>query len=765
MPIKSFFISIVCLLSSTLLLPAQSFNIIPIPSHLVAGQGTFLLSRNTSVWVQTPIATTAAQYLTRKINRATGFSLHATTGKTGKSGILLRLSSTPLPAEGYVLHVDRRGIELEAGDASGFFYGVQTLLQLLPPSVEGERTATDISGWEVPVVNIEDAPRFAYRGVMLDPCRHFLSVEEIKREIDLLSSYKINRLHWHLTDDQGWRIEIKKYPQLTAIGAWRTEADGTRHGGYYTQEEVREVVAYAAEHAMEVVPELEVPGHELAAIAALPELSCKGETTTPRIIWGVEETVMCPGKETMFNFLRDVIDEMTALFPSRLFHIGGDECPRTEWGACPQCQQRMKSLGYTREAQLQSYVVERVARYLKKKGKTAIGWDEVLEGGNLPKEVVVMSWRGVEGATEAVKAGHPVILSPASDGCYFDYLQGDLVTEPIAFSVYGDLRMTYGLDPVAASQADEAQRPLVMGVQGNCWSEYIHNPQHLEYKIFPRALALAEVGWSPQEKRDFDHFCRRLDSDAALRLQARGVNFHIPLPEQPGKKRGDWASCNKVVFMGDSTTLSLTTTRPLDIVYTLDGSQPSARSPRYTGPIRLHDTRQVRTRCVLPCGILGPERTIDVLRETPRPTIPSGTTAEKGIKVRYVKGNFTYANGAQAPFDRDTVVSTFADVTRLTPLPKNMRGVEHYTAMAETLIDIPTDGVYEWTTHNACLWIDDELLVDNRAVFIPRNSLQPAQIALRAGRHRVRTLFVGGIFQGWPTYWDEGFVRFRKIAE
>lgn len=762
MRFTSLFIGLFCLIGSALSLPAQSFNIIPTPAHITAGQGSFSLSRDTPVMVQTPIATTAAQYLTQKVNRATGFSLHPTTGRSEKSGIVLQLSSTSLPTEGYALRVNRRGIEIEANDAAGFFYGVQTLLQLLPPAVEGERTAVGISGWEVPAVSIEDAPRFAYRGVMLDPCRHFLSVEEVKREIDLLSSYKINRLHWHLTDDQGWRIEIKKYPQLTSIGAWRTEADGTRHGGYYTQEEVREVVAYAAAHAMEVIPELEVPGHELAAIAALPELSCKGVPTTPRTIWGVEETVMCPGKETMFKFLRDVIDEMTALFPSPLFHIGGDECPRTEWAACPQCQQRMKSLGYTREAQLQSYVVERVARYLKEKGKTPIGWDEVLEGGNLPKEVVVMSWRGVEGATEAVKAGHPVILSPASDGYYLDYLQGDLVTEPIAFSVYGDLRMTYSLDPVAASQAGEAQRSLVMGVQGNCWSEYIHNPQHLEYKIFPRALALAEVGWSPQNKRNFSDFCKRLDGDAALRLQARGVNFHIPLPEQPGKKRGEWVSCNKIVFMGDSTTLSLTSTRPLDIIYTLDGSQPSARSPRYTAPIVLRDTRQVRTRCVLPCGILGPERIINVLRETPRPALPS-TTKSQSISVHYAQGEFTYANAAQASFDRDTVVNTFEEVTRLTHLPKNMRGVQHYAAMAESTIDIPADGVYEWTTHNACLWVDDELVVDNRAVFVPRNCLQPAQIALCAGRHRLRTLFVGGIFQGWPTYWDEGFIRFRKI--
>lgn len=775
---------------------AQRHDIIPAPQDVRWEQGTFLLTPQTRIVGNDSAAYAVAQRLAEKINRATRWQLRAVRGKARKGDIVFEISSSPSAAfsspsaaspfsvasspssahggtlpnavmpqqrtdEGYTLRIEERGVRASARSYSGLFYALQTLLQLLPPEVESDGDAQQTAAWSLPAVRILDAPRFSYRGVMLDPCRHFLPVEAVKRQIELLSAYKINRLHWHLTDDQGWRIEIKKYPQLTRQGAWRTEADGTRHGGYYTQAEIREVVEYARQHAVEIVPELEVPGHELAAIAAFPELSCTGQPTTPRIIWGVEEVVMCPGKERMFRFLEDVIDEMVQLFPGQLFHIGGDESPRTQWEQCPDCQARMKSLGYAEEAQLQSYIVGRVAAYLRTKGKTAVGWDEILEGGNLDPSAVVMSWRGTEGGVAAARVGHPVIMSPSSDGYYLDYLQGDLLTEPIAFSVYGDLGMTYRFEPTRGLAPQEAAR--VWGVQGNAWSEYIHNPQHLEYKIYPRALAVAEVGWTL--RKDFADFCRRLDGEGSRRLQAREVNFHIPQPEQPGKSPADDTSCNRLAFIGDRYSLSLTATRPLDIVYTLDGTQPSARSPRYTAPLVLQSSTRVRTRCVLPCGILGPERVIDVQRETPRPPLPVTEAELGGIRVRVAWGDYTYTNAAQAVFAADTVVSTLDDVARLTDLPRSLRKVRNYAAMAELILDIPEEGVYEFSSHNVGVWIDDELLVDNRMVSIPRNSPNNAQIALSAGRHRLRTLFVGGIFHGWPTYWDAAGVEMRRPGE
>lgn len=737
----------------------RELNIIPQPQSYRTAQGHFVLDAHTAIFATDSAGKAAASYLIERVNRSTPFAWRLSSRQKRNKAIVFAYKAGP--REGYSMHVSQEGIRIEAAHYAGYFYAVQSLLQLLPPAVEASQRDGQLVAWRVPCLHIEDAPRFPYRGIMLDPCRHFLPVEAVKRQIDLLAAYKINRLHWHLTDDQGWRIEIKKYPQLTDVGAWRTEADGTRHGGYYTQEEVREVVAYAQSRAIEIVPELEVPGHELAAIAALPQLSCRQQPTSPRTIWGVEDIVMCPGREDMFLFLRDVIDEMVQLFPGKLFHIGGDEAPHGEWQKCAHCQARVKSLGYKNERELQGYIVERVAKYLNSKGKQAIGWDEVLEGGQLPAQTVIMSWRGTEGGIKAAQAGHPVIMSPNSDGYYLDYLQGDLLTEPIAFSMYGDVRMSYQFEPCQAVEGNKEH--LFLGVQGNAWSEYIHNPQHLEYKIFPRALAIAEVGWSPRQQRNFDDFCRRLDGDAALRLQHKGVNFHLPQPQQLGERPTDWPSCNHLVFTGDSLSLALGTTRPLPIVYSTDGSQTSAQSARYTQALTLRSSCQVRTRCVLPCGLLGPERTIRVYKELPRPALPAQAVFQ-GMKVRMAWGQYSYANGAQAPFDTDTLLSKIEDISRLTPLPRDFRHVRHYAAMGEFCLNIAEEGVYEFATHNAGLWVDDELLVDNRLVFIPRNSPNNAQIALSAGKHRLRTLFVGGIFQGWPTYWDEGSISMRKAG-
>lgn len=741
------------LLGANLSAMAQALNLIPQPQSLRTEQGHFLLDAHTRIVATDSAGRAAATYLVKELNHC--LKVFDTKPK-GKSIVFSHRKGAK---EAYALHVTPQSIRIEASGYEGYFYAVQSLLQLLPPAVHAQQRDAALVGWRLPCVHIQDAPRFAYRGIMLDPCRHFLPVEAVKRQIDLLSAYKINRLHWHLTDDQGWRIEIKKYPQLTQVGAWRTEADGTLHGGYYTQEEVRDIVAYARSRAIEIVPELEVPGHELAAIAALPQLSCRQQPTSPRIIWGVEDVVMCPGREDMFHFLRDVIDEMTELFPGKLFHIGGDEAPHGEWKQCAHCQSRMQQLGYTSEKQLQGYIVKRVTQYLETKGKQAIGWDEVLEAGELPRQTVIMSWRGVEGGRKAAHTGHPVIMSPNSDGYYLDYLQGDLLTEPIAFSMYGDLRMTYQFEP--CQQVSPREEALFLGVQGNAWSEYIHNPQHLEYKIYPRALAIAEVGWSARSKRDFTDFCRRLDNDAALRLQHKGVNFHIPQPQQIGERPDHWASCNHVVFTGDSLVLPLGTTRPLDIVYTSDGSQPSIHSPRYTQPLVFRAPCQLRTRCVLPCGILGPERTINIYKEFPRPAL-SPKQAFLGMRVRRAWGNYNYTNAAQAHFTADTLLHRIEDISRLTPLPRDLRQVRHYAAMGEFCVNVEKEGIYEFSTHNAALWVDDELLVDNRMVYIPRNSPNNAQIALAAGVHRLRTLFVGGIFQGWPTYWDEGSISMRS---
>ena len=376
--------------------------------------------------------------------------------ETASNAIALLIDESVEHEEGYTLEVTKDKVTAKARTPQGLFYAMQSFLQLLPAEVESS-TTVDGMAWVAPCVNIQDAPRFGYRGVMLDPCRHFIPVENVKKHIDVLALFKINRLHWHLTEDQGWRIEIKKYPKLAEIGSKRIDGEGTEYGGFYTQEEIKEIVAYAAERFITVVPELEIPGHELAAIAAYPELSCKGDSITPRIIWGVEDIVMCPGKEETFRFLEDVIAEMIPLFPGTYFHIGGDECPKSSWKQCPLCQKRIREEGLKNEEELQSYVIRRIEKVLNGHGKRLIGWDEILEGGLAPS-ATVMSWRGEAGGIAAANMDHDVIMTPGSGGMYIDHYQGDPKIEPVAIG--GEVREDVQLQPDTRHPDQARQRPL-----------------------------------------------------------------------------------------------------------------------------------------------------------------------------------------------------------------------------------------------------------------------------------------------------------------
>lgn len=733
-------------------------NVIPQPLEVQTGSGTFTFNAQTQLAWKGKESKGVADYLRSKLAASTGQKFDKK-GKVGAPGtISLVIDKAVSGPEHYTLSVTPDHVTARAATAQGLFYAVQTLLQLMPAEVE-QTPATNFTEWAVPAVSIDDEPRFAYRGVMLDPCRHFLPVSAVKKQIDLLASYKINRLHWHLTEDQGWRIEIKKYPELTSVGSKRVEGDGSIHQGFYTQDEIREVVRYAAERHVEVIPELEIPGHELAAIAAYPELSCREESTTPRIIWGVEDVVMCPGKEKMFNFLNDVIDEMVELFPSRYFHIGGDESPRGEWQKCTRCQARMKEQGLTNEAQLQSYVIARIEKHLRSKGKTIIGWDEILEGGNLDTTSIVMSWRGEQGGIAAAKAGHHVIMTPSSHGLYFDQFQGDIVTEPsCAIGGYAPLEKVYAYDPVPAEVSAAGRADMVMGLQANCWSEYLPSPSMLEYRLWPRALALAEVGWTALSRKDWSDFSRRVDTDAALRLEARHVNFHIPQPEQPG------GSCNNLAFT-DTLSVALRTTRPLTIVYTTDGTQPTPQSPRYESPILLNRTTTLRTAAVLPCGIMSPVRTIYADRQPYAPAVTTPSQPAPGLLLSKWEG--TYQRPSQVtgrPAVSDSVVADISALRTLAHVPANVRGVKNYYAAVEGYVDIPADGVYEFRTNNNQLFIDDKCVVDNSLVAVPRYSTKGSQVALARGLHKLRVTFMGGIFGGWPTWWDDAKVSFRPAG-
>lgn len=504
---------------------ANSYNIIPAPVKLVMLKGGFTISDKTRIMVSqlNDETTMVAEFLADMLERSAQLKLPVDEGsKAGKNIVLLSLDSTlSVGDEGYTLEVTRKGIIIKAPSAAGLFHGVQTVRQLLPAQVETEAGLTGGIRPVVPACLITDEPRFRYRGMHLDVCRHIFPVEEIKKYIDILALHKMNRFHWHLTDDQGWRIEIKKYPRLTEIGSQRRETvighagkpplsyDGTSYGGYYTREEIAEVVQYAAERFITVIPEIEMPGHALAALASYPVLSCTGNPIDVATRWGVFEDVFCAGKDTTFAFLEDVLDEVMALFPSEYIHIGGDECPKARWKKCPACQKRIKEEGLKDENGLQSYFITRVEKYLNAHGRRIIGWDEILEGGLAP-EATVMSWRGTKGGIEAAKMGHEVIMTPSTH-LYLDYYQSEPEGEPLAIGGYSPLEWVYSYEPLPEELTADEQK-FIMGLQGNLWTEYISTPEHLEYMAFPRAFAIAETGWTPALKKDFEDFLSRFSA-------------------------------------------------------------------------------------------------------------------------------------------------------------------------------------------------------------------------------------------------------------
>lgn len=734
----------------------QGINIIPTPQSLVQQDGFFRLNSHTAITAVSPEAKTIAEFFAAKMRTSTGLDIQV----AEKGNILLSLdSSLDVPNdEGYSLEVSKDAVKVVAKTTQGLFYGMQSFLQLLPAEIESPSKVNGIA-WQAPAVSIKDAPRFGYRGIMLDPCRHFMPVENVKKYIDVLSLFKINRIHWHLTDDQGWRIEIKKYPKLTEIGSKRIDGEGTEYGGYYTQEEIKDVVKYAADHFITVVPELELPGHEMAAIAAYPNLSCKGEPGTPRIIWGVEDIVMCPGKEDMFTFLQDVIDEMVPLFPSEYFHIGGDECPKTSWKNCPLCQKRIKAEGlkadgkHSAEEKLQSYVIQRMEKYLETKGKKIIGWDEILEGGLAPS-ATVMSWRGEEGGIAAALMDHTVIMTPGGNGMYLDAYQGDPKIEPVTIGGYTLLEKTYSYNPIPDTLAAMGKSDYILGVQGNTWSEYMYDEAKRDYMIFPRILAVAEIGWTNLDRKDYKDFERRIEN-AYVRLDGHTINYHIPLPEQPN------GSCNFVAFT-DKASLEFKTTRPIKMVYTLDGSEPTPASTAYTAPIEISETTTLKIASVLPSGKMSPIRTIQVEKQSLAPAKEVAQTTP-GLNMEVTDGMYLNVKELEAAKKetKKSVIKDLKEIRSVVETSESMRGVNQYAAVATGYVNIPEDGVYFISSDLEEVWIDGKLLVNNGGE-VKRFSRHDNSVALAKGLHEIKAVFLGHIIGGWPSNWNDGSIKLRK---
>ena len=753
------------LLSCNTEVKEANYQIIPLPQEIsVMDQAApFILSNGTKIMYPegNEKMQKNAEFLASYIKDLTGKSLAVQAGTDGK-GIILQLGGNAENPEGYQLKVTSDQVVISGPTEAGVFYGIQTLRKSIPVA-----QGVDIA---LPAVEINDYPRFSYRGAMLDVSRHFFPVDSVKRFIDMLALHNINRFHWHLSEDQGWRIEIKSRPELTEIGSKRAETvighnsgkyDGKPYGGFFTQEEAKEIVAYAAERFITVIPELETPGHELAAISAYPELSCKGQPTTPRIIWGVEDIVMCPGKEDMFKFLEDVVEEMVPLFPGTYFHIGGDECPKSSWKNCPACQARIKAEGlktdknHTAEERLQSYIIQRMEKMLAKHGKKIIGWDEILEGGLSP-EATVMSWRGEAGGIASALQDHDAIMTPGGNGMYLDTFQGDSKIEPVSIGGYTLLEKVYSYNPVPDTLVTLGKDKHIKGVQANHWSEYMYNTDIMEYRMYPRMLAVSEIAWTPLDKKDYKDFERRINN-AYVRLDGHDVNYHIPQPEQPN------GSCNFVAFV-DSTSLTFKTTRPETMVYTLDGTDPTPLSTQYTEPIKVTETTTLKIRTVLPSGKMSPVRNITVEKQALAPAkVVEKTTP--GLKMKMADGTFFKASELNKATEwKEMTVKSLRDIRSQVESTESMRGVKQYGAIATGYVDIPEDGVYYFTTNNDEVWIDGKLLISNEGE-VKRFSRNDKSVALAKGLHELKVVFLGHIIGGWPSLWDDASISIRKADQ
>jgi hexosaminidase len=598
MKLRYFCLLLLMTMKANAALPVQSTAITPRPCKLEIGEGTFVFSARTTVIL--PVSHDAfdftADYLRKHLAAASGYALKSAPRRPSTNVVVFSADSG-LGREAYTLRVTPQRIDITSGDPAGAFYAVQTLLQLLPPEVFSTGRVKGVH-WTVPCVTIEDHPRYTWRGMHLDCARHFFPVEFVKRYIDEIAFHKLNTFHWHLTDDQGWRIEIPRYPALTSISAWRVDREDRNwnvrpdqrpgekatYGGFYTQAQIKEVIAYAAERFITVVPEIEMPAHATAVLAAYPNLSCTGGpfTVLPGGVWPIKD-IFCAGNDTTFAVLQDILTEVAALFPGPYIHIGGDEANKTEWQRCPKCQARIKAEGLHNETELQSYFTKRIEKFLGTLHKRLIGWDEILEGGIAP-EATVMSWRGINGGIAAARARHDVIMSPTSN-CYFDYYQGDPSLEPMAIGGYLPLTNVYAFEPTPDSlTTEEAQH--ILGVQANLWTEFIPTPAQAQYMVLPRMDALCEIAWTPKELKSWQDFSARLPMQFR-RYEERKSPFARSAFNVSVKDSFDVASGARIVGLTSECGAD-------QIRYTLNGKTPTTLSPLYTEPLRISTSAQLR---------------------------------------------------------------------------------------------------------------------------------------------------------------------------
>ncbi|MFO8001161.1 MAG: family 20 glycosylhydrolase [Marinilabilia sp.] len=721
---------------------SESLSIIPRPQEIKSTGGQFTLNGETRIILSEDNEEnrSVATFLADLIAPSTGFQPEITEeSEADQNVIALRIDEKMDGKEGhYRMTVSSEAVEIIAPDAVGLFYGVQSLRQLLPPEIESENLQSNIE-WKVPGVKITDEPAFEYRGLHLDVGRHFFPVSFIKKYIDLLAMHKMNKFHWHLTEDQGWRLEIKQYPKLQEIASQRKETlighggetpfeyDGEPYGGYYTQEEAREIVEYAAERHITVIPEIEMPGHARAALAAYPELGCTGGPYEVATRWGVFEDVYCAGNEQTFEFLENVLLEVMDIFPSEYIHIGGDESPKSRWEECPKCQARIAEEGLEDEHELQSYFITRMEKFLNKHDRNLIGWDEILEGGLAP-EATVMSWRGTEGGIEAAKMGHDVIMTPNSH-LYLDHYQNDPEEEPLAIGGYLTLEKVYSYNPVPEALSDEEARHI-LGAQGNVWTEYMKTSDHVEYMAYPRASALSEVVWTNADKKDFKDFLRRMEKHYQ-RLDQLNVNYfyEVPKPESNTEKAG---------FL-ESVTIELEKILPgSDIRYTTDGTTPDETSKLYSGPITVDETTEIKAITVKKSGETSSPLVIPVTRVDFTSPVSRPEKEEKGLKYAYHEGLFQSVKEIpQSKVQKE-------GITKEQLVPDVIES-EQFGFVFSGYFKAEQEGLYHFhltSDDGSIMKLNGEELIDNDGLHTEQTVTEP--VALREGYYEIEILFSEG---------------------
>jgi hexosaminidase len=723
-----------------------NMGIIPAPVSVQKQAGTFVLSQETIIQADT-VTNKAVRFLADYLQQKYSFTnkLQANTSAAASNAIILTSAGTEgLPAEGYRLTIAPNQVTI-AGRGAGLFYGIQTLIQLFPL----ERSGTA----KLPCARIEDYPRFGYRGMHLDVCRHFFSVEFVKRYLDLMAAYKLNTFHWHLTDDQGWRIEIKKYPRLIQVGSQRAETlignyhdrmpqqfDNTPYGGYYTQDQIREVIQYAASKYITIIPEIEMPGHAMAALAAYPELSCdpKQEYKVSGT-WGVFNNIFCPTEKT-FTFLQDVLSEVIELFPSKYIHIGGDEAPKVVWKSSPEAQAVIKRLKLKDEHGLQSYFIQRMEKFVNSKGRSIIGWDEILEGGLAPN-ATVMSWRGEAGGIAAARQGHNVIMTPSSSALYFDHSQARSDLEPLGIGGFAPLSKVYAYNPTPAALTP-AQNKYILGVQANLWTEYIATEKKVEYLLLPRLLALSEVAWTPLANKNYTDFSETRVPRHLAWFDKNGFNYRVPVAI--GAKDTSYTA----------TQLNVNLKTPVDgstIYYTIDGYTPSETDLVYTKPftlnIPLDNYRELKTIVITPTGKRSLVTSTMVYNRAPLPAV-AFTGTKPGVKYELVAGLFTSTGQLDGARVLDTgTVKTFNTATF-------KKANRTFGVTYEGYFNAATDSKYIFSTQSddgSVIFIDDQLVVDNDG----KHSLyeQPGEVFLQKGMHKFTLkYFEAGAFSTLRVY-------------